>query len=93
MVALVCVAVLALILLTYYYLIVPAVVLMVAILDPPREEAVEAIKVAKRAGCRVIMITGEHHEQALPASLPAACSPLAQPRTVCVPVRDAVNAA
>lgn len=34
-------------------------VLMVAILDPPREEAVEAIKVAHTAGITVKMITGE----------------------------------
>lgn len=34
------------------------VVLMVAILDPPREEAVEAIKIAHRAGITVKMITG-----------------------------------
>lgn len=33
-------------------------VLMVAILDPPREEAVEAIKIAHRAGITVKMITG-----------------------------------
>lgn len=38
----------------------PAVVLMVAILDPPREEAVEAIKVAHKAGITVKMITGVH---------------------------------
>jgi magnesium-transporting ATPase (P-type) len=31
---------------------------MVAILDPPREEAVEAIKIAHRAGITVKMITG-----------------------------------
>jgi hypothetical protein len=31
---------------------------MVAILDPPREEAVEAIKVAHKAGITVKMITG-----------------------------------
>jgi magnesium-transporting ATPase (P-type) len=36
-----------------------AVVLMVAILDPPREEAVEAIKVAHKAGISVKMITGQ----------------------------------
>jgi cation transport ATPase len=34
------------------------VVLMVAILDPPREEAVEAIKIAHKAGITVKMITG-----------------------------------
>lgn len=33
-------------------------VLMVAILDPPREEAVEAIKIAHTAGITVKMITG-----------------------------------
>jgi hypothetical protein len=31
---------------------------MVAILDPPREEAVEAIKIAHKAGITVKMITG-----------------------------------
>lgn len=35
-----------------------AVVLMVAILDPPREEAMEAIKIAHKAGITVKMITG-----------------------------------
>ncbi len=31
---------------------------MMAILDPPREEAIEAVKVAHRAGIEVKMITG-----------------------------------
>lgn len=38
-----------------------AVVLLVAILDPPREEAVEAIRIAHRAGITVKMITGNGH--------------------------------
>ena len=32
----------------------------VGIIDPPREEAAVAIREAKRAGIRVIMITGDH---------------------------------
>lgn len=32
----------------------------VGIIDPPREEAAQAIKEARRAGIRVIMITGDH---------------------------------
>jgi hypothetical protein len=35
-----------------------SLVLMVAILDPPRPEAIEAVKVAHRAGISVKMITG-----------------------------------
>jgi Ca2+-transporting ATPase len=33
---------------------------VVGMIDPPRPEAVEAISEAKRAGLRVIMITGDH---------------------------------
>ena len=33
---------------------------MVGIIDPPRPEAVEAVRQARRAGVRVIMITGDH---------------------------------
>ena len=33
---------------------------MVGILDPPRQEAVQAIAAARHAGVRVIMITGDH---------------------------------
>jgi magnesium-transporting ATPase (P-type) len=33
-------------------------VALMAILDPPREEAIEAVKVAHRAGITVKMITG-----------------------------------
>ncbi|KAJ3412409.1 hypothetical protein HDV05_000767 [Chytridiales sp. JEL 0842] len=35
-------------------------VALVAILDPPRPEAVEAVQIAKRAGIQVKMITGDH---------------------------------
>lgn len=38
---------------------------MQAMLDPPRPEAIEAIKGCKRAGARVIMITGDHAVTAL----------------------------
>lgn len=33
---------------------------LVAILDPPRPEAIEGVEVAKRAGIVVKMITGKH---------------------------------
>ena len=38
---------------------------MVGIIDPPRPEVRDAIAVAKRAGIRVIMITGDHPRTAL----------------------------
>ncbi|AHI53470.1 cation-transporting ATPase [Spiroplasma sabaudiense Ar-1343] len=33
---------------------------IVGMIDPPREEAISAIKIAHRAGIRVVMITGDH---------------------------------
>ena len=36
-----------------------------AIMDPPRPECVDAIKIAHRAGIRVAMITGDHKDTAL----------------------------
>ncbi|CAB9525266.1 Sodium/potassium-transporting ATPase subunit alpha [Seminavis robusta] len=36
-----------------------------AIMDPPRPECVDAIKTAKTAGIRVVMITGDHKDTAL----------------------------
>lgn len=38
---------------------------LAGIMDPPREEAIEAIRICRRAGIQVKMITGDHKETAL----------------------------
>lgn len=51
-----------------------AFVTLIAILDPPRDEAIEAVKVAHDAGITVKMITGELRRQNLLSQVHAVLS-------------------
>lgn len=50
-------------------------VALMAILDPPRDEAIEAVKVAHRAGISVKMITGVKGQGSRPAGPDSSCFP------------------
>jgi hypothetical protein len=58
-------------------------VMMVAILDPPRDEVIDAIKVAHKAGIAVKMITGESTERLGRPTRSAAAMPLPAGRHLC----------
>lgn len=60
-----------------------SLVALVAILDPPREEAIAAVKVAHKAGISVKMITGERRGCGCRAGLPCGHDGQHTHRVVC----------
>jgi len=52
---------------------------LVGMMDAPRPEAVEAIKVCKRAGIRVVMVTGDHRGTALTVAAEVGIAPRNEP--------------